>query len=235
MGVIQNATTALSMGCAYVETKVETKIIRQGQEINGVVCLSGGKNPVNIKSIDVEYYTIYTKANKATKLVETKCATAFTLAPNSKEEVHFSLRISPDVPITKLAYLKTIFDVNPSPKAIKTSLRVCPSKDLEKIISLLTTKFSYADPTTQTYLSGGQLHQRFVFKSKNLFGRFIDELDCYFLHVTGGIEMVMKIDKRARSFKTVLANVSDNKSYFNVFIPPYDVSQTLERYLVKGR
>ncbi len=235
MGVIQNAITALIMGCAYVETKVETKIIRQGQEINGVVFLSGGKNPVDIKGIDIEYYTIYSKANKATKLVETKCANAFTLAPNFKEEVHFSLRIAPDVPITKHAYLKTIFDVKPSSKTIKTSLRICPSKDLENVINLLTTKFGYTDPTTQTYLSGGQLYQRFVFKSKNLFGQFINELDCYFLHVTGGIEMVMKIDKRTRSFKTVLANVSDNKSYCNVFIPPYNVAQTLERYLVKGR
>ncbi|WP_010168326.1 sporulation protein [Candidatus Epulonipiscium viviparus] len=235
MGVFANAFTAMSMGCAYVDTKVETKIIRQGEMIKGVVSLVGGKRAVEFRGIDVAYYTIYTKAHRATKLVETRCATAFTLPAGATEEVHFSLRISPDTPTTRFAYLKTIFDL-PVPKEIKTNLKVFPSKDLEKIINILTTKFAYNNPTTETYLTQGQLVQRFTFKSKNLFGKFIDELQCYFLHVTGGIEMVMRIDKHARSFQTVLNEISSkNQTHINVFIPPYDETQTLERYLVKGR
>ncbi|ONI44753.1 hypothetical protein AN642_02110 [Epulopiscium sp. SCG-B10WGA-EpuloA2] len=140
-----------------------------------------------------------------------------------------------DAPLTKFMYLKTIFNTS-TISEVKNKIKVYPSSDLEVILNTLMKRFDFAQPNTEIYSVKGQLLQKFIFKPKtpNTYRKYLDELECYFFKVDGGIEMVMKMDKRGRNFKTVLKEVSiKDKNYKTIFITPYDIVGTLEKYLTK--
>lgn len=235
MGIFTNAFIAMGIGSADVETILETKSVRQGEEINGRIYLQGGSKDLEFNGISLELYGKLSVEGEddlqLVKISEIVISESFTLAEETEEYLNFSIALPRNVPITSehlinhdrnKVYLETKLDL---PFAVDPTdvdyLEIFPSHDIETIFTALIDKLGFRLSESETVIYKDEILQEFEFKptSDSRYQEYLDEIECCFFHVDGGIEMFIEIDRRARNAGSSILEMLDmDETHKIVFI-----------------
>lgn len=235
MGLFTNAFIAMGIGSADVETMLETKSVRQGEEIQGRIYLQGGSKDLEFDGISLELYGKCAKESdddlELVKLGEIVVAESFVLAEETEEYLNFSIALPRNIPITSehlithdrsQVYLETKLDL---PFAVDPTdvdyLEIFPSRDVEIIMEALIDKLGFSLIETETRPYKDEILQEFEFKptSESPFKEYLDEIECCFFHVDSGINLFIEIDRRARDVGSSILEMLDmDETHKIVFI-----------------
>lgn len=245
MGLFSKLFMSLGFGEAKIETIFDDDSVRQGGDLTGIICLRGGSSDIKFDGIFVELFGEYLSGEEddvvleTAKIGELQLAEDFVLEEDADVELPFSLSLPPNAPITTKDLLS---EDDKSNVYMRTSLKVdfaddpedfdrinvYPSREVETVILALTQGLEFALIETQTILYHDEIIQEFEFvpREDSDYKKYLDEIECYFFHVDGGIKVCMEIDKRVRNFSTAFLDAFDmDETYKTLFIPIEDLQE----------
>ncbi|MFD1736874.1 sporulation protein [Bacillus salitolerans] len=222
MSFFNKALASLGLGAAKVDTKLHNDKFMIGEEVKGVIEISGGNVEQPIDEIYLSVVTTYIKEADDKKYTQTSVIGKFrvleklTIAPNEKREVPFSFSLPFDTPITigkTRVWIHTGLDIkNAIDPTDKDFITVEPSPLVQSVFQAaqdLGFKLREAECIEAPRYLRGKLPfvQEFEFiPTSGEFRGKLDELEIVFLPKTeSALDVLMQIDRKAKGLSSLFA------------------------------
>ncbi|MDS1031002.1 sporulation protein [Bacillota bacterium LX-D] len=257
MSFLGRAMASIGIGSAKVDTYISNTRLRPEENLIGQVKIVGGNIAQQIAKIYLYLMTHYFRESNDTKIKENiilaqfELTDSFLLNPKEKREIPFSFIIPKDTPVTIgncSVWVHTGLDIKMGIDPTDyDKLHILPHRYTEVILEALNNLGFILVQCENEYsrLPGKRLPfvQEFEFKPGELFKGQLAELEVVFLPNQYGIELILEIDRSARSLKGLLLESLDlNERLIRIKIPDSELekgsnfmadylSKTISRYL----
>lgn len=241
MSLFKKVLSSVGIGAAKVDTVISKSSIKIGEDIQGVINITGGSIEQAISRIEVELKTEYIKEIDDKKV---RCEATLekivvdrdiVIAPDEKKQISFSLRVPDHTPISmnkRNVWVETELEI---PLAIdpedRDYLEIKPSDTMKVVLDAVINILGFRLREVECeagHISGsnGEFLQEFEFVPQSAFRGVLDELEIIFLPNPQGVSLYMQIDRRARDFKSLLQEAAGlDEKYIRLTISDYDASQ----------
>lgn len=200
----------IGVGAATIDTRLEKGEFAPGDEIRGIVEITGGSLEQEVAGIFISVMARYDSTAGSSKAVGTvekfPVAPGRTVAPDSREEVPFSFRLPYDTPPTmgrSEVWLRTSLDVKGAfDPQDEDRITVRPTPEMQAILDALgrlgfepreAATVDLPDRVRRSLHFGLELE--FVPKSGEFVGR-LDELEVFMFPSKDSVDVVMEVDRR---------------------------------------
>lgn len=222
MSLFNKVLASIGIGGAKVDTKLHKGSYTAGEEIQGVVEITGGSTEQPIDEIYLSVMTTYIKEvddNKYTQtgtVGKTRVLEKITIGPNEKKEIPFSFKLPYDTPLTAgrtKVWIHTGLDIkNAVDPTDKDFITVTPSPLAHAVLqSVQELGFRIREAeciVTPRYLRTSlPFIQEFEFvPTSGAFRGKLDELEVTFLSASESkIDVLLQVDRRARGLGSLLS------------------------------
>ncbi|HEX8698837.1 MAG TPA: sporulation protein [Myxococcaceae bacterium] len=239
MSFFEKMLASVGIGNATVDTRLRNSQVRVGDKLEGVVHIKGGSTDQQIDSIYLQLMTQYLKPqgdNNTVRVTTSVCkwevSRPIQLGAGQEREVPFSFAVPLNVPITlgKVpVWLKTGLDIDNAVDPGDTDkLEVLPHPHMKAVLDAVTSMGFQLKTSTCEYSSrlGRDLPfvQEIEFHPSGRFGG-VKELELVFSVRPDGVEVIVEVDRRARSLGGLLAAALDmDESKERVFFSTSELS-----------
>ncbi|WP_342526090.1 sporulation protein [Chryseomicrobium sp. FSL W7-1435] len=231
MSLFNKMLASIGVGSAKVDTVLSKAVYRAGEQMEGVIKISGGKSEQQIDAIYLAVYTTYIRELDDRKFTDKavvhkqKVVDHFTLAANEQKEIPFSFVVPFDTPVTKGAtrvWIQTMLDiasaVDPTDKDyIQVEPTVLAATVLKEIENLgFRLRKADCQQASRKYKGMYPFMQEFEYvpMTGEFYGK-LDEIEVVFLSQTPDkAELLLQIDRKARGFGGFLAEAMDQDETF---------------------
>lgn len=221
MGFARRLLTSMGVGAATVDTRLDTAELVPGEEVRGVVELTGGDSDQEIEAINLDLQTTYKRESGETTVRETATIERFpvssaqTVEKGSSQEIPFSFRLPQDTPLTVgrcRVWLRTALDVrmavDPSDSDPLTVRPDAATQTILDAVEGLGFVLREAENEELPYrhrrrMAFGQEFE-FVARSGEFRGR-LDELEIVMFASEEEVELMLQVDRRARDLGSLLS------------------------------
>jgi sporulation-control protein len=245
MGFAKRLLSSVGVGAATVETRLEKDEFSPGEEVRGVIEITGGNLRQEVEGIHLRVESFYDSELGSSKVLGTvgkfPAAPAMTVEAGSRREVSFSFRLPYETPLT----------IGSSEVLLRASLDVRSAFDPEDK-DLITVR---PDATTRTILDaierlGFELREaknkevpdrfrrnlhfgqefEFVPKRGEFEGR-LDELELLMFPSEGAVDLAMQVDRRGfRGESYAEITVSDGEAAGGLDLVAETLADSIRRY-----
>ncbi|MCX7920613.1 MAG: sporulation protein [Clostridia bacterium] len=236
MSFFDKAFASIGIGSAKVNTVVNNKTVRVGDEVQGYVTIIGGKIEQQIDKIYIDLETYYIRENDDgqrvrynVRIQRVDIFDSFMLAPKETKEIPFSFTIPNETPISlgkDNVWLQTGLDIKMAiDPSDKDYLQIMPHPYVDCFVDALTNELGFRLVQCENEYAprlGGNLPfvQEFEFRPTTHFRGDLDELELVFFVNHGSLEVLMEIDRKARGLRGFLLEAADmDESYIRLTIP----------------
>ncbi|WP_404450210.1 sporulation protein [Sutcliffiella horikoshii] len=255
MSFFNKALASVGFGAAKVDTKLTESSFVSGEEIKGIVEITGGSVEQQIDEIHLTLLTNYikesndTKVHKQAVLEKKKVVDSFVIGVNEKKEIPFTLTLPHDTPVsmgnTKV-WLQTGLDiknaVDPSDKDI---VQVKPSPLISTIISAaeqlgFRLRKVECEAAPYKWKNHFPFVQEFEFvPTSGPFRGKLDEIEMIFSNNNGNsVELILQVDRKVRGLGSFLSEALEMDETFikmrvtNQDLPGFkqQLESTIRRY-----
>lgn len=227
MGFFKKMMAAAGVGAARVETQLETPMVRIGEQLRGVIGVTGGNVPQRIERLNVGLITQY-KADDQTRqhrLSEGPVSGAFDLQPGERRELPFSLLIPPQTPLSlpgTQVWLNTDADIaGAMDPGDNDPLQILPNAEMACVIGA-AQRLGFSLTGSEVEFHRGQLVQELSFRPSQ--GAYpIAELELVFQPAPGGLGLVLEVDRRSGGLSGLLLGETEGRG--RCFIPQAELDR----------
>lgn len=231
MSGFKKLLASVGIGAATVDTHLFESSLIPGEILTGEVYVRGGDVAQEVEDIYLKIATEYKREtndrtyNEECVLVKYLLCDRFSLQPQQKKVIPFSLQIPYETPITmgrQSVYLRTGLDIkqaiNPRDR---DEIQVQPHPLMQEVLEaveslgfrLQEVDCEYAPHFHGTY----PFVQEFEFRPTGKYRRHLDELEVIFRLNSDQLEVLLQIDKRVRGFKSLLNEAFDLDERYDRF------------------
>ncbi len=233
MSFLSKALSKVGIGAAKIDAVLDQTQVVPGQEVTGVLNITGGKVEQVINKIDLDVYSNYLVEEEYqedgedhTRIIEhdgrinsVDVEQNFTIGPGENKQIPFSFILNENAPLSlgkSTSWLHTNLDIDFAlDKTDKDYLEVVPNElqaaTLDAIIQLGFEMYDAECEGIHRDHDHLPFIQEFEFKAAN--GEFrgrLDELELV-MQQNGDVLMVyLEIDRKARGLSGFIAHVFDN-------------------------
>ncbi|QOR65057.1 sporulation protein [Cytobacillus suaedae] len=222
MSLFNKVFASVGIGAARVDTKLYETTFTAGEEIKGVVEITGGNIAQQIDEIYITLNTTYIKERNDSKMNQHaiidkfRISESFTIEANEKKEIPFTYTLPLDIPVTMgktKVWLQTGLDIkNAVDPTDRDFIEVRASQLMTAVldtVSDLGFRLRKVDCEEAPYKFKRRLpfiqEFEFVPMSGNFRGK-LDELELVFFPQSNStVEVIMEVDRRARGLGSFLA------------------------------
>ncbi|KAA0550008.1 sporulation protein [Bacillus sp. BGMRC 2118] len=222
MSLFNKVLASIGIGGAKVDTKLHKGSYAVGEDVQGIVEITGGNTEQPIDEIYLSVMTTYIKEVDDNKFTQTGTVGKFrvldklTILPNEKKEIPFSFTLPYDTPLTAgktRVWIHTGLDIkNAVDPTDKDFITVSPSPLAQTVLqSVRELGFSMREAeciSAPRYLrSNLPFIQEFEFvPTSGAFRGKLDELEVTFLAASEiKIDVLLQVDRRARGLGSLLS------------------------------
>ncbi|MBM7868084.1 sporulation protein [Heliobacterium gestii] len=222
MSFFKKALASIGIGSAKVDAVFHTLEATAGSEVSGVIQIRGGSVAQHIDKISLMVMTEYEKELEDRKVTEyaqvqkEQIRLSLDLQPGEEREIPFSFCLSPYTPVSigqTPVWVQTELEVDMAiDPSDRDHLQVRPHLNMAAVMDAVEqlgfrmykvkNEASYAGP-------GIPFIQNFEYKPTSHFQRRLDELEVAYLPHPGGIDLLLEIDRKARTFAGYLEEAAD--------------------------
>lgn len=241
MGLFKKILSSVGIGGAEVNTMILQPSVRIGENIEGVIDITGGSVEQSIDKVEVELKTEYIKEVDDRKerhvatIVKLVVDKNISIAPNEKKQIPFTLRVPDHTPVSmnrKNVWIETELEI---PLALdpedRDYVEIKPSHTMEVVLDAMINVLGFRLREVECeagYLKGSQggFIQEFEFVPQSAFRGALDELEITFLPDPQGTSLFVQVDRKARGFKSFLQEaIGLDESNIKFTITNYDASR----------
>lgn len=222
MSFLNKVFASVGIGAAKVDTRLEKETFMPGEEIRGIVQISGGNTEQSIDEIYLSLNTTYIKEADDKKYTATaqierfKLTHSFVIKENEKKEVPFSFRLPLETPLslgkTKV-WVATGLDIkNAVDPGDKDYLTIIPSRLMEGVFNAVSDMgFRLREAECEQAPRHLRRELPFIqeFEYVPVSGPFrgrLDELELVFYpRSEKEIEVMIQVDRRAKGLGGLLS------------------------------
>ncbi|MGD6871432.1 sporulation protein [Sutcliffiella horikoshii] len=255
MSFFNKALASVGIGAAKVDTKLVESSFVSGEEIRGIVEITGGSVEQQIDEIYLTLLTNYikesndTKVHKQAVLEKKKIVDPFVIGVNETKEIPFTITLPHDTPVsmgnTKV-WLQTGLDiknaVDPSDKDV---VQVKPSPLISTILSAaeqlgFRLRKVECEAAPYRWKNHFPFIQEFEFvPTSGPFRGKLDEIEMIFSNNNGSsVELILQVDRKVRGIGSFLSEALEMDETFiklrvtNQDIPGFkqQLESTIRRY-----
>lgn len=241
MSIFNKVLASVGIGAAKVDTKLSKSQFVIGEEITGVVEITGGNVEQPIDEIYLSLLTQYVKESDDKKYLQTGVIGKFrvlekhTILPNEKKEIPFSITLPLTTPVTQgktRVWIQTGLDIkNAIDPTDKDYIEVQPLPIMSAVLqSVQELGFRLREVECEEaprYLRGAQVFvQEFEFvPTSGAFRGKLDELEIVFKPKTKtDVDLYLQIDRKARGLGSLLAEALEmDESNVKVSVSQTDI------------
>lgn len=211
---------AVGIGGARVDALVQNPAVRVGEDLTGVVQVTGGALEHRVERINLGLTTRY-KADDA-YLVHTLFTEpvigGFDLRPGEKLEFPFRLPIPHGTPLTlpgTAVWLVTDADIAAAVDPGDTDhLQILPSREMEVVIGA-AQRLGFHLKASEVEYHHGRVVQELSFAPPH--GQFrINELEVMMFQTPGGLDVLLEVDRRATGMASFFTAEFEQKGRWHV-------------------
>ncbi|MGD6815893.1 sporulation protein [Metabacillus sp. 84] len=224
MSFFNKVFASVGIGAAKVDTRLHDVNVRAGEEVQGIVAVSGGKTDQEIAEIYLSVMTEYIKEADDRKYTQSSAVTKvkinepFVIMANEHKEIPFRFKLPYDTPITygqSKIWIHTGLDIkNAVDPTDQDAIHVHPNPIQQKLLDELGA-LGFQLRKAQNEAAPARLRRRLPFVQEFEFypysGPFrgkLDELEIVFTDVAENrAEMVMEIDRKARGLSGLFSEM----------------------------
>lgn len=255
MSFFNKALASVGIGAAKVDTKLVESSFVSGEEIRGIVEITGGSVEQQIDEIYLTLLTNYikesndTKVHKQAVLEKKKIVDPFVIGVNETKEIPFTITLPHDTPVsmgnTKV-WLQTGLDiknaVDPSDKDV---VQVKPSPLISTILSAaeqlgFRLRKVECEAAPYRWKNHFPFIQEFEFvPTSGPFRGKLDEIEMIFSNNNGSsVELILQVDRKVRGLGSFLSEALEMDETFiklrvtNQDLPGFkqQLESTIRRY-----
>jgi sporulation-control protein len=242
MSFMGRLLSSIGVGAAKVDTKLEKEEFVPGEEVRGVVEISGGNAAQQIEGIRIEIQTYYKRESGDNTVTETgtigatPVASAMNIEPNSEERIPFSCRLPYETPLTlgrASVWVRTALDVRGAlDPSDSDSITVKPNATMKAVLDGLerlgferrNVENEELPHRLRRKLSFGQ---EFEFRARSgEFGGKLDELELVMFPAEGSVDVLLQVDRRARDLGSMFSEaLGTDESYARLTVSDADAGR----------
>lgn len=235
MSFFKKMLASVGIGSAKVDTRLDTDHIAAGEEVSGVVIITGGQLEQKIDNLYLYIKTQYQKEENDHKVTRDAViervllSRGFTVQANETKELPFVFTLPAHTPVTlrrSPVWVETGLDiamaVDPTDRDY---IEVMPHVYSQTVLDALDRLGFRLREVTNDYAPrfGGELPfvQEFEFvPASGPFRGLLDELEVLFFVQEDGLELFLQIDRRARGFSGLLSEALElDESFVRFHLP----------------
>lgn len=242
MSFMGRLLSSIGVGSAKVDTKLEKEEFVPGEEMRGVVEISGGSAAQQVEGIHIEIQTHYKRESGDNTVTETgtieriPVSSSMTIEPGFHEEIPFSCRLPYETPLSvgrASVWVRTALDVK---SAIDPSdsdpITVRPNATMKAVLDGLE-RLGFERRNVENEELPRRLRRRlpfgqeFEFRARGgEFGGKLDELELVMFPSEGRVDVLLQIDRRARDLGSIFSEaLGTDESYAEISISDSDASR----------
>jgi sporulation-control protein len=205
---------SIGIGAAQVDTRLFKAALCPGEMLEGEVKITGGDVEQEIDDIYLKVITEYEReVNDSTVreeclLVNYRLSEKFTLQPEERKMIPFSLLLPYETPLTigrQPVYLRTGLDIKTAldPKD-RDAFEVLAHPLMQKVLRAVENlgfKLAEVDCEYAPHWGRYPFVQEFEFKPTGKYRHRLDELEVIFNLSSNVLEVLLQLDKKARGWK----------------------------------
>jgi sporulation-control protein len=222
MSFFNKMFASVGIGSATVDTKLEKDTYMPGEEVRGVIVVTGGNVDQDISDIYLSLNTFYLKesndrkTNVAASIERYRLTEPFSITKNDRKEIPFSIKLPEDTPLSigrTNIWVTTGLDIkNAIDPSDKDYLKIIPSALVTSVFqSMEDLGFRLREAECEE--APHRLRRRFPFVQEFEFvpisGPFrgrLDELEIIFYPSSQkSMDLLLQVDRRARGLGGLLA------------------------------
>ena len=200
----------VGVGAATVDTRLEREEFAPGDEVRGVIEITGGNLVQEVAGISISVKARYDSTAGSSKSVGTvekfPVAPGRTVEPGSREEVPFSFRLPYDTPLSmgrSEVWLRTSLDVKAAfDPQDEDRVTIRPTPAMQTVLDALD-RLGFSLKEAATVDLSDRVRRRLHFGLELEFvprsGEFedqLDELELVMFPADGSVDLVMQVDRR---------------------------------------
>jgi sporulation-control protein len=245
MSLFHKMLASIGIGAAKVDTKLISERLMAGDEVEGVIEITGGHIEQEIDHIYVSLYATYMmevndrKTTGHALIGKWKVTDKFTIGIHEKRSIPFQFMLPIDTPIsvgkTKV-WLHTGLDIKQAlDPTDQDYIRVEPTPVMNAVLAAMEAlgfRLREAECKKASWHHRLPFVQEFEYVPKNgLFRGKLDEVEIVFLPVSKEeVDVFMQIDRRARGLGSLLAEALDlDESHIRFRIRSADIPQLSQK------
>ena len=222
MSAMKRLLSVFGIGAAKIETILHTQDLVPGETITGTLTITGGSVPQDVR--DIYLYTMgrcrFTDDGKTkyryVTFDEHRIGGSFVIQPSEVVTETFSFALTYDTPLTVMGntvYVQTGADIPLAFDPVdEDEVVVRPNKMIQAMFDAMTSLGfrMYKSDCESGYKYGRRYVQEFEFKPQS--GKFrgkLDEVELICITSPDELMVYMQVDRRARSFKGLIAGALD--------------------------
>lgn len=230
MSFFSKALSKVGIGAAKIDAVLDNQQVQPGEQLHGVLNITGGKVEQQINKIDLDVYCNYFVEEEyeedeetKTRVVEQTCRInsfdvneSFTIGPGEEKSIDFSIELSLQAPLSfgkSKTWLQTNLDIDFAlDKQDRDYLHVVPNPLQQAVLNAVAELgFDMVEAESEGCSSHrGELPfiQEFEFKAhRGDFAGRLDELEVVMMCYPDELGVHLEIDRRARGFSGFIANM----------------------------
>jgi sporulation-control protein len=208
---------SVGIGAAQVDTQLYNDSLYPGEMLEGEVHVTGGEIEQDIDDIYLKVITRYEResgdstVHEECVLVKHCLSKRFTLQPQEKKVLSFSLQLPYETPVTfghQPVYLRTGLDIksalNPRDR---DAIAVHPHPLMQKVLNAIENlgfRLAEVDCEYAPHWGKYPFVQEFEFRPTGKYRHHLDELEVIFRSSPDELELLLQLDKKARGWKGFL-------------------------------
>lgn len=214
----------MGIGSAKADTRLLDVNVRAGEEVKGIVGVTGGKTEQEISEIYLSVMTVYVKEaddkkySQQAEIAKIKINEPFVIMPNEHKEIPFNFLLPEDTPVTygqSKVWIHTGLDIkNAVDPSDQDAIHVHPGRLQQELFNALG-ELGFQMRKAENEAAPATLSKRLPFVQEFEFypyeGPFrgkLDELEIVFTNIRKDrAELVMEIDRKAKGFSGLFSEM----------------------------
>jgi len=241
MSFFKKMLASVGIGSAKADTQLDTEQIAAGEEVSGVVIITGGQLEQHIDSLYLYIKTLYQKEENDRKVTReaviqrVPVSRALTILADEVKEIPFVFTLPANMPVTLRkapVWVETGLDI---PMAIdpkdRDYIEVLPHRYAATVLEALDRLGFRLREVTNDYAPhfGGELPfvQEFEFvPASGPFRGMLDELEVLFFIEGRELELFLQVDRRARGLRGLFSEALNlDESFVRFSLPENELAQ----------
>ncbi|MZP30972.1 sporulation protein [Heliobacterium undosum] len=222
MSFFKKALASIGIGGAKVNAIFHQQTVTAGSDVSGVIQIKGGGVAQQIEKIGLMVMTQYETESDDRKVTvnalvqKVDINLRIDLQPGDEREIPFSFCLSPYTPVSighTPVWVQTELEVDMAIDPSDTDhLQVQPHPNMAAVmeaIDQLGFRLYKVKNEASRAGRGVPFIQNFEYKPTRHFQRSLDELEVAYLPESGGIDLLLEIDRKARGLSGLLLEAAD--------------------------
>lgn len=246
MSFMGRLLSSIGVGAAKVDTKLEKEEFVPGEEVRGVVEVSGGSVAQQVEGIRIEVQTYYKRESGDDTVTETgtieaiPVSSAINIEAGSEERIPFSCRLPFETPLTlgrTSVWVRTALDVKGAlDPSDSDHITVKPNPTMRAVLDGLE-RLGFERRNVENEQLPHRLRRRLDFAqefefraSGGEFGGRLDELELVMFPSEERVDLLLQVDRRARDLGSIFSEaLGTDESYATLTVSGADASRGPER------